>query len=174
MGWVRTWDGTGCEFNSWQCRIYISYPMFKEPLITWVSSCFSGYIWFDTKIVLKKNNIWLNFDSLINLPVSFSFILNSHERGIGPTIMVLDWLQRSKVKVFVSLCSYSTGGRICVYRDRGLGGIYYVWRIGFSKHTKEGEGTTFTIYTYIAVIRVLSKVLSMTLNLSGTRKNDIL
>ena len=29
--------------------------MFIEPTITWVSSGFSGYIWLDTKIVLKKN-----------------------------------------------------------------------------------------------------------------------
>ena len=30
------------------------YPMFIEPTITWVPSGFSGYIWLDTKIVLKK------------------------------------------------------------------------------------------------------------------------
>ena len=23
VGSARTWDGTGCEFDSWQCRIYI-------------------------------------------------------------------------------------------------------------------------------------------------------
>ena len=52
---VRTWDGTGCEIDSWQCRIYIYiYPMFIEPMITLVSSGFSGYIWLNTKIVLKK------------------------------------------------------------------------------------------------------------------------
>ena len=34
---------------------YISYPMFIEPMITWVPSGFSGYIWLDTKIVLKKS-----------------------------------------------------------------------------------------------------------------------
>ena len=28
--------------------------MFIEPTITWVRSGFSGYIWLDTKIVLKK------------------------------------------------------------------------------------------------------------------------
>ena len=32
---------------------YKSYPMFIEPMITWVPSGFSGYIRFDTKIVLK-------------------------------------------------------------------------------------------------------------------------
>ena len=32
------------------------YPMFTEPTITWVPSGFSGYIWLDTKIVLKKKN----------------------------------------------------------------------------------------------------------------------
>ena len=30
------------------------YPMFIEPTITWVPSGFSGYIWLDTKVVLKK------------------------------------------------------------------------------------------------------------------------
>ena len=30
------------------------YPRFIEPTITWVPSGFSGYIWLDTKIVLKK------------------------------------------------------------------------------------------------------------------------
>ena len=37
--------------------------MFIEPTITWVPSGFSGYIWFDTKIVLKKKKklyiLWL-------------------------------------------------------------------------------------------------------------------
>ena len=28
--------------------------MFIKPTITWVPSGFSGYIWLDTKIVLKK------------------------------------------------------------------------------------------------------------------------
>ena len=32
------------------------YPMFIEPTITWVSSGFSGHIWLDTKIVLKKES----------------------------------------------------------------------------------------------------------------------
>ena len=48
MGSAPAWDGTGCEFDSWQCRMFI------EPTITWVPSGFSGYIWLDTKIVLKK------------------------------------------------------------------------------------------------------------------------
>ena len=30
--------------------------MFIEPTITWVPSGFSGHIWLDTKIVLKKAN----------------------------------------------------------------------------------------------------------------------
>ena len=39
------------------------YPMFIEPTITWVPSGFSGCIWLDTKIVLKKDgrlNRWAN------------------------------------------------------------------------------------------------------------------
>ena len=57
VGSAPAWDRTGCEFDSWQCRIY-TYPMFIEPTITWVSSGFSGYIWLDTKIVLKKIYIY--------------------------------------------------------------------------------------------------------------------
>ena len=34
--------------------------MFIEPTITWVSSGFSGYIWLDTKIVLKKRSYLFN------------------------------------------------------------------------------------------------------------------
>ena len=34
---------------------YISYPMFIEPMITLVPLRFSGYIWLNTKIVLKKS-----------------------------------------------------------------------------------------------------------------------
>ena len=33
---------------------YISYPMFIEPMITRISSGFSGYTRLDTKIVFKK------------------------------------------------------------------------------------------------------------------------
>ena len=33
--------------------------MFFEPTITWVPSGFSGYIWLDTKIVLKKKDMKL-------------------------------------------------------------------------------------------------------------------
>ena len=36
-----------------KCRSDILYSMFIEPTITWVPSGFSGYIWLDTKIVLK-------------------------------------------------------------------------------------------------------------------------
>ena len=53
------WDGTGCEFDSAVSDIY---PMFIEPTITWVPSGFSGYIWLDTKIVLKKKKLVKNYD----------------------------------------------------------------------------------------------------------------
>ena len=33
---------------------WCTYPVFIEPTITRVPSGFSGYIWLDTKIVLKK------------------------------------------------------------------------------------------------------------------------
>ena len=48
------WDGTGCEFDSWQCRIYIpcslSLRLLKYPRV-------SGYVWLDTKIVFLKKAI---------------------------------------------------------------------------------------------------------------------
>ena len=49
-GSARTWNGTGCEFDSWQCQIYIpcSLSLRLSPM------GFSGYIWLDTKIVLKN------------------------------------------------------------------------------------------------------------------------
>ena len=46
------WDGSGCEFDF--LAVSDIYLMFIEPTITWVSSGFFGYIWLDTKIVLKK------------------------------------------------------------------------------------------------------------------------
>ena len=55
------WDGTGCEFDSWQCRIYIPCSLMIEPTITWVPSGFSGYIGLDTKIVL---NIQIKYNLL--------------------------------------------------------------------------------------------------------------
>ena len=55
-------DFTNC--NCWN-RLWVRflavldiYPMFIEPTITWVPSGFSGYIWLDTKIVLKKKICW--------------------------------------------------------------------------------------------------------------------
>ena len=60
-----------------------------------------------------KHFIWLNFASFesfqSNQLVAFLFILNLHEPEPGPKSRVLDWLRRIEVKVFVSLCSYSTG-----------------------------------------------------------------
>ena len=62
------WVGTGCEFDSWLCQIYIYiiyiyiyiyiynyiyiyiyiyiYPMFIEPTITWVLSGLPGYYYY--------------------------------------------------------------------------------------------------------------------------------
>ena len=46
VGSARTWDGF--------LAVSDIYPMSIEPTITWFPSGFSGYIWLDTKIVLKK------------------------------------------------------------------------------------------------------------------------
>ena len=37
VGSAPAWDGTGCEFNSWQCRIYIPCSL-RLRLGTWVPS----------------------------------------------------------------------------------------------------------------------------------------
>ena len=59
LEFARTWDGTGCKFDSGQC------PMFIEPTITRVPLGFPGYIWVDTKIVLKKNKFIRHFEEKI-------------------------------------------------------------------------------------------------------------
>ena len=67
-----------------------------------------------------KHVIWLNFASFQNNQlVAFPFILNLHEPEPGPKSRVLDWLRHSEVKVFVSLCSYSTGR--CVRGSKQIG-----------------------------------------------------
>ena len=61
--WPSLWPsgiGSGLGRNRlWVRFLAVSdiYPMFIEPTITWVPSGFSGYIWLDTKIVLKKKKI---------------------------------------------------------------------------------------------------------------------
>ena len=46
---------------------YISYPMFIEPMITRVLSGFSGYIWLETKIVLKKKVYYYYLQSIFQM-----------------------------------------------------------------------------------------------------------
>ena len=46
------WDGTGREFNSWQCWTYD--PCSLSLRLLGSSSGFPGYIWLDTKIEFKK------------------------------------------------------------------------------------------------------------------------
>ena len=51
----------GIRVHLWRNRLCVrvlvvsdkSYPMFIEPMITWVLLGFSGYIWLDTKIMWK-------------------------------------------------------------------------------------------------------------------------
>ena len=60
--WPSLWpSGIGSRLGRnrlWARFLAVSdiYSMFIEPTITWVPSGFSGYIWLDTKIVLKKKN----------------------------------------------------------------------------------------------------------------------
>ena len=46
--------------------------MFIEPTITWVPTGFSGYIWLDTKIALKKNISETGFVVLFRFLSTFS------------------------------------------------------------------------------------------------------
>ena len=92
-----------CLFRAWQACIHLR--------------CKSKYnLWIQHKI------FQLRF--FTEQSVSFLFILNSHAQGIGPIILVPDWLRRSRVKVFVSLCSYSTGG--CVRSSKQIGAETFV------------------------------------------------
>ena len=112
---------------------------------------------FYRKIQVVSKIIFLLSTSLLYRTISFlPFIINSHTRGIGPTMLVLDWLRGSRVKVFVSLCSYSTGS--CMRSSKHMGAETFVknngerfielwnmgwginvWRIGLSEHMKEEE-----------------------------------
>ena len=51
VGSASAWDGTGCEFDSWQCRIYI--PSSLSLRLLGSLRGFLGTYWLDTKIVLK-------------------------------------------------------------------------------------------------------------------------
>ena len=51
--------------------------MFIEPTITWVPSGFSGYIWLDTKIVLKKKK---------KMVENYSLVPTSVDKLAGPFI----------------------------------------------------------------------------------------
>ena len=44
-------DRTGCEFDSWTCRIYIIPHVHRTYTITWLPSGFSGYIWLDKNLL---------------------------------------------------------------------------------------------------------------------------
>ena len=46
------WDGTGCELDSWQCRIYI--PCSPSLRLLGYLRGSLGTLWLDTKIVLNK------------------------------------------------------------------------------------------------------------------------
>ena len=52
VGSAPACDETDCEFNSWQCRIYI--PCSLSLRLHLGPFGFSGYIWLDTKIVFTK------------------------------------------------------------------------------------------------------------------------
>ena len=46
---ASVWDGTGCEFDSWQCRIYIPCSL----ILRLLNGSFQ-VLWLDIKIVLKR------------------------------------------------------------------------------------------------------------------------
>ena len=55
---ARSWDGKVARSSP---GVSDTYPMFVEPMITRVSSEFSGYIWLHTNIVLKKYSQFVIF-----------------------------------------------------------------------------------------------------------------
>ena len=55
--------------------------MFIEPTITWVPSGFTGYIWLDTKIVLKKIIVLYKYMLLIPYSMFLNFCFSAFEIG---------------------------------------------------------------------------------------------
>ena len=53
VGSACTWDGKGCEFDSWQCQIYIPCSLSLRLLGSFRGSL-GTYLWLATKILLKK------------------------------------------------------------------------------------------------------------------------
>ena len=54
--------------------------MLKEPTITWVPSGFTGYIWLDTKIVLKTEiDLANDLVGLTEFPVAYLFRISKGE-----------------------------------------------------------------------------------------------
>ena len=82
--------GSGLERNRlWVRFLAVSdiYPIYIEPTITWVPSGFSGYIWLDTKIVLKKFlyiklidlscKLWIGTGRVYNIVCSGSIVVTT-------------------------------------------------------------------------------------------------
>ena len=79
-------DGTGCEFDSWQCRIYIPCSLSLRFLGSLRGSLV--YIWLKTKIVLKKQtmvnngqNCYCNPGRMVMFSVGCSHVYNLCKRG---------------------------------------------------------------------------------------------
>ena len=127
------WDGTGCEFDSWQCRILsnTTYPMFIEHnyTITQVPSGFSRYIWLDTKNCVEKLKKYLDEDEYRRDEQEWNVVRPSHRRGIQfvglqPDNLFEEWLCLVGLNRFSEIVS-----GICRLF------LIIVWRL-FAKHMK--------------------------------------
>ena len=98
--WPSLWPSR-VGSNSGRNRLWVRfrevsdiYPMFIEPTITWVPSGFSGYIWLNTKIVLKNSQRY-------SLPSTYIAArqIKQAMNGCYPTksIRILIWSAGSKL-----------------------------------------------------------------------------
>ena len=124
------------------------YPMFIEPTITWVPSGFSGYIWLDTKIVLKMMMMLQCFISELHLFSSrVEFIiwtdLNAEEFGeyhiwcevhknlgyIVPQSGSVRWFRNIAALQHIFVGSVLVEGSYNINTSWGVNNFYKHWRI---------------------------------------------
>ena len=81
----------------------IIYPMFIEPTITWVPSGFSGYIWLDTKIVLKNQYSLVYPDCIRDFRIKFvRQFWNLYLYSWYPHNITIGWLILNQIEETVS------------------------------------------------------------------------
>ena len=132
--------------------------MFIEPTITWVPSGFSGYIWLDTKIVLKKkkkkksNTIFVRF-SLHT--VRFHCWLQLRDFLLSSYSYSIFLLQNFTISIFMTSFIFCTSVIFCTLSSHFLyfeQSFFVLWAIIFctlSSHILHFEQSFFVLWTNI-------------------------